>query len=873
MLRWFLYPLLLLILLPVSAYVTLPFWLPYYLTAQSGSDWQIEQIKPGYPTFSQWQLGNIVISAKATDTQWRLQAQELVLSYQLLDLWQQGNYQLTLDNLNLDTGERLVDTWAWAPLLQPSGWLEQLPEKVTIKRLSGRIPQRLESTLLDRLTPQVDLSTDPDIAATEDTLDEDSTNTDEATNAYVSRWIDLQGRLEATPEQLNLIASLSTRSGYKVYMEAMLNHQDKLEVNVYNQDRDLVIGKLTSQVIERDQDLLWQGQGRMDLAYLTPWLDYASQNQLQSLRLNGQLGNRWRITLPLSDINDTDTSWSEIITSSLQGENNIDISLSGSSEQMQSYSLDASITHTFTPNEPSTWLLNPNSQLRLTPVWNTLNLPGFLSQWQQTNPQITLLAESTSQIITTPENGWQVTGDLSAQVESASQPVYLYGKLHSLGYLGAGHLSASGQLQGFVPVTDLEAWLGQTTPANLAWQLLELPNSTKQREDTLVPSEQLQVNAELDINWSPKRWQIHVYPNSQVSLATPTYKLDAAGFNLFASDQLFLTALQDIHLLYYPQDSYWQWGDVNIAISPLPQLDLISGQSTPYLLTLLLQADHGRFVNTQVAGSYQLNTSTLSWHNWPDFGLQGQGQFVVSQDAFKLNFAGLVPEVTQAVTADVSWDEVSDIMTAKLQGKAINVYYLQPVDTEWPLYITEGSIDYQGQGQWRVGQQDYDLLSFEQEYVLDAVNGYNQLFTVNAMQGRLVNQLNGQDYVCQADLYVESLSTQVDFITINDVNLRVDAKHGQDKATINGLPTAANWQLQKLQGNLADGQIHYQPPQDQQGSTYHFVLKDATVNTLPSSVAAGLTAKNPLVDTDVFNGKLTFDQTLKLINTTAATQF
>ena len=749
--RYLLLPILLLVLF---IYGALPWWLPIAASfSPLPANIKIDNIEVGYPLFERWQVKTLEASQESPSQRNKIKIENLELTYNLLDLWYSATPDVHISKLSFDSqlAQASADS---APilLLLPQRWLQQMPNQLTIERITGQVS-----------SPSLPLGQD----------------------------FNVTGKLSGSPESAHIVAKIITHKNDDLYFEAQFDANNALSATLFTKQQSAPIAKLTSQMRHIDQRLNWQGQMALNVPVVQKLVAHLIPPRFALPIDQGRLMSHWQLNVP-ADQHQSVQQWLE----AAHGEHQFQIQVQTESKLASDIVIDANLTHQLSNTGADQWQINAGSQLSLKPNWPNLNIQArTIDDLALNNLEMRAVAqgpviinlESESSNFINDQKTIVLDGVFNATLESPGAQYQIFTQLKELRY------------------NNTDAWHGR---ADLSGYYV-LPKHNQLLEQIPLGIQQVQALAQLDFTMTPEKWQINLAPNSKLSANQVESQQQNNQVLLFASDRLNLVNSESLQLSYHTANNQWQWNDLNLSLHP--QTTTGNAQATSRALGLQIQLPAGRsqFNYRPSEGYYQLHAKDTRLKGWPEFDLLGKGSFNFGGDQLAIDFGGQAQPFSKQLNSQFSWDFATQQGNMQVTASDIDLAALQDQRKgNWSLQASSGSVDYEGSWQWHATQAQQNLHLFK----LTDIYGVSDNFEISAMNGDISvtsedNNLHSS-YTLDIQKLQPSSYSEAFVLTNTQVELVTDSPNR--KGLAKALSRPDDWQLNKLDGDFLDGDISFQ---------------------------------------------------------------
>ncbi len=790
-----------LILLPIAIlvialYAALPWWLPVavpyipYHKLVSGID--ITALKLSHPLPNTWQIEHLQLHYQDQQQDIQIAINNLQLDYDLMALWQGAKPSLSIEEVSFDSqlSAGRMDSAAIL-LLLPQRWLAQMPKNLNIDRVKGQI---------------------------------------QSPDTPLGHAFSVFGKFNADQQQASALAKITSSDSGDLFLEAKFDDHNAITATIFTKQQSAPVAKLTSQMRHLNDELSWQGQMALNVPVVQKLLASQIPAQFALPVEQGRLISNWQIKVP-SDQQQGLADW----LAAAHGEHQFQLQLQTNTQVANNINLDANITHTLSHQGTSNWQINSGSLLSLQPNWQHFNLtPNSIDSMAIKDMQIRLRAQSPVDLRLEPMNQLQplaqtlfLDGSLNATMQAPNGNYQIFSQLHNLAY------------------TDTNNWRGQ---ADISGYYV-LPQAHPVLQQLPLGIQQVQALAKVDLAMTPATWQIEIAPHSKLSANQVESQQQKNQVLLFANDRLNLSNAQSLQLAYHTANNQWQWNDMQLSLQPQTATGTEQAQSQALGLQIQLPAGRSQFDHRPSQGFFKLNAQDTRLLGWPSFDLLGEGQFTFGGGEINIDFTGQGLPYTPLLNAHLDWDFNQQQGHLAAKAKQIDLRKLQNAQQiNWPLMATAGSMNYQGQWQWRNNQQG--PLHSQHDFSFINLSGHNDTLQINDANGHIrLQQEAGQllgDYQFAAQALGLNQYTRV--LDLLEADLRMHSTTALDKGLAKSLANPDDLVLRSLQGDLLGGKASYHPLKSQ------WQLEQLQMQPLVNSLLPNLQARGSL------SGHLTTNQ-------------
>lgn len=758
LLRFIILPILVLL---IGLYAALPWWLPvaipYLPTNQLFTGLQIEEVKLSHPLPNEWRIDHLQLQHLNQQHDIQLAIDNLHFEYDLLDLWRGGKPDISIDEVNFDSqlAAGRMDAAAIL-LLLPQRWLTQMPASLNIERIKGQI---------------------------------------QSPDSPLGQAFSLFGKFNTDQEQANLLAKLTSENSGDLFLEANFNASNATSATLFTKQQSAPVAKLTSQMRNLGEQLNWQGQMALNVPVVQKLLASQIPAQFALPVEQGRLISHWQIKVP-SDQQQNLTDW----LAAAHGEHQFQLQLQTNTKVAKDINLDANITHTLTHEGDSHWQINSGSLLSLQPNWQHFNL---------TNDSIDALAIKDMQIRLRAQSPVSLRLEAEDKLQPEQQTLFLDGALNATMQAPNGNYQIFSQLQDLA-YTDTDTWQGK---ADISGYYV-LPQQHPVLQQLPLGIQQVQAVATVNLAMTPATWQIEVAPNSKLSANQVESQQQKNQVLLFANDRLNLTNADTLQLSYHTANNQWQWNDMQLSLQPQTATGTEQAQSQALGLQIELPAGRSQFDHRPSQGFFKLNAQDTRLIGWPSFDLLGEGQFTFGGQQINIDFTGQGLPYTPILNAHLDWD--FDNQQGHLSTKARQIDFVKLQNAQqinWPITATTGSLNYQGQWQWRAGQQG--PMDSQHDFSFVNISGDNDQFYVADANGHVrlaqkQDQLLGQYELAAQSIGLKQYATD---LNLQHAKLGLHSTTALSKGLAKSLANPDELVLDSLSGELFGGIATYQAPQ------------------------------------------------------------
>ena len=758
LLRFIILPILVLL---IGLYAALPWWLPvavpYLPYQQLSNGLQISEVKLSHPLPNEWQIEELKLSHINQQHDIQLGISNLHFKYDLLELWRGGKPAIAIDEINFDSqlAAGRMDAAAILMLL-PQRWLMQMPASLNIERVKGQI---------------------------------------QSPDTPLGQAFSIFGKFNADQQQANVLAKLANSDSGDLFLEANFEANNAISATLFTKQQSAPVAKLTSQMRNLGEQLNWQGQMALNVPVVQKLLASQIPAQFALPVEQGRLISHWQIKVP-SDQQQNLTDW----LAAAHGEHQFQLQLQTNTKVAKDINLDANITHTLSRDGDSHWQINSGSLLALQPNWQHFNL---------TNDSIEALAIKDMQIRLRAQSPVSLRLEAEDKLQAEQQTLFLDGALNATMQAPNGNYQIFSQLQDLA-YTDTNSWQGK---ADISGYYV-LPKQHPVLQQLPLGIQQVQAVATVNLAMTPATWQIEVAPNSKLSANQVESQQQKNQVLLFANDRLNLTNADTLQLSYQTANNQWQWNDMQLSLQPQTATGTEPAQSQALGLQIELPAGRSQFDHRPSQGFFKLNAQDTRLIGWPSFDLLGEGQFTFGGQQINIDFTGQGLPYTPILNAHLDWD--FDKQQGHLSTKARQIDFVKLQNAQqinWPLTATTGSLNYQGQWQWRTGQQG--PMDSQHDFSFVNISGDNEQFYVTDANGHVRLEQTQNQLVGEYELAAQNIGLKQ---YASDLNLQ-HAKLGLHSTTVlnkglaKSLANPDELVLDSLSGELFGGIATYQAQQ------------------------------------------------------------
>jgi hypothetical protein len=785
LLRFIILPILVLL---IGLYAALPWWLPvavpYLPYQQLFNGLQISEVKLSHPLPNEWQIQELKLSHINPEHDIQLGINNMHFKYDLLELWRGGKPDIAIDEVNFDShlAAGRMDAAAILMLL-PQRWLLQMPASLNIERVKGQI---------------------------------------QSPDTPLSQAFSIFGKFNADQQQANVLAKLTSMDSGDLFLEANFEANNAISATLFTKQQSAPVAKLTSQMRDLGDELNWQGQMALNVPVVQKLLASQIPAQFALPVEQGRLISHWQIMVP-RDQQQSLADWLD----AAYGEHQFQLQLQTNTKVANDINLDANITHTLTQHGDSLWQINSGSLLDLQPNWQHFNLTeASIADLGIKDMQIRLRAQSPV--------------DLSLQSEDKLKPqqqtLFLDGSLNATMQAPNGNYQIFSQLQNLA-YTNTDKWQGK---ADISGYYV-LPRQHPVLEQLPLGIQQVQAVATVNVAMTPATWQIEVAPNSKLSANQVESQQQKNQVLLFANDRLNLTNADTLQLSYHTANNQWQWNDMQLSLQPQTATGTEQAQSQALGLQIELPAGRSQFDHRPSQGFFKLNAQDTRLIGWPSFDLLGEGQFTFGGQQINIDFTGQGLPYTPILTAHMDWDFQQQQGLLSTKARQIDLLRLQNTQQiNWPITASTGSMNYQGQWQWRTSQQG--PMNSQHDFSFINVSGSNDELFVEDANGHIRLQQKQKQLLGEYQLGAQNLGLKqyASDVNLNHAKFTMHSTTPLGKGLAKALANPDELVLNSLSGEFFGGSVSYQPEQIQ------WQLQQVNMQPLADKLLPGLRAQGSL---------------------------
>lgn len=785
LLRFIILPIMVLL---IGLYAALPWWLPvavpYLPYQQLFNGLQISEVKLSHPLPNEWQIEELKLSHINPQHDIQLGINNLHFKYDLIELWRGGKPDITIDEINFDSqlAAGRMDAAAILMLL-PQRWLMQMPASLNVERVKGQI---------------------------------------QSPDTPLGQAFSIFGKFNADQTQANMLAKLTSMDSGDLFLEANFEANNAISATLFTKQQSAPVAKLTSQMRDLGDELNWQGQMALNVPVVQKLLASQIPAQFALPVEQGRLISHWQIMVP-RDQQQSLADW----LAAAHGEHQFQLQLQTNTKVANDINLDANITHTLTQHGDSLWQINSGSLLDLQPNWQHFNL---------TTASIADLAIKDMQIRLRAQSPVDLRFNAEDKLKPQQQTLFLDGSLNATMQAPNGNYQIFSQLQNLA-YTNTDNWQGK---ADISGYYV-LPQQHPVLEQLPLGIQQVQAVATVNVAMTPATWQIEVAPNSKLSANQVESQQQKNQVLLFANDRLNLTNADTLQLSYHTANNQWQWNDMQLSLQPQTATGTEQAQSQALGLQIELPAGRSQFDHRPSQGFFKLNAQDTRLIGWPSFDLLGEGQFTFGGQQINIDFTGQGLPYTPILTAHMDWDFEQQQGLLSTKARQIDLLKLQNTQQiNWPITASTGSMNYQGQWQWRTSQQG--PMHSQHDFSFVNVSGSNDELFVEDANGHIrlqqkQNQLLGEYQLGAQNLGLKQYTSDVN---LNHAKFTMQSATPLEKGLAKALANPDELVLSTLSGELFGGGVSYQPQQSQ----WH--LQQINMQPLADKLLPGLRTQGSL---------------------------
>lgn len=776
------------ILLLIGLYAALPWWLPvavpYLPYNKLVEGLTITELKLSHPLPNQWQIESMQLQLQDSQQDHQIALHKVQFSYDPLTLWRGGKPNISIGELSFDSQLAAGHMDAAAILLLlPQRWLLQMPESLDIERIKGQI---------------------------------------QSPDTPLGQAFSVFGKFNADQQQANALAKLTSHGSGDLFLEAQFDNRNAISATIFTKAQSAPVAKLTSQMRNLGDELNWQGQMALNVPVVQKLLASQIPAQFALPVEQGRLMSHWQIKVPA----DQQLSLADWLAAA-HGEHQFQLQLQTNTKVASNINLDANISHSLTQQGANRWQINSGSLLSLQPNWQHFNLTdSSIDDLAIKDMQVRLRAQSPVDLRLIAEdklNPLQQTlfldGALNATLQAPNGNYQIFSQLQDLAYRDTNNWQGQADISGYYV-------LPQAHPV-----LLQLP----------LGIQQVQALAKVNLAMTPETWQIDIAPGSKLSANQVESQQQKNQVLLFANDRLNLSNADTLQLAYHKANNQWQWNNMQLSLQPQTATGTEQAQSQALGLQIELPAGRSQFDHRPSQGFFKLNAQDTRLIGWPSFDLLGEGQFTFGGQQINIDFTGQGLPYTPLLTAHLDWDfsQQQGHLTAK--AKQIDLLRLQQAQQiNWPIKATTGSMNYQGQWQWRKAQTG--PMHSQHDFSFINLSGSNDDLHIEDGNGHIRLQQEQQQLIGEYQFAAQTLGLQqyTQELSLGQVNLSLNSATALAKGLAKSLANPDQLTLTQLDGELLGGSARYNT------AASSWQLKNIDMQPIANNLLPGLQARGSL---------------------------